>query len=470
MRFLSRLGRKPPRLLVIGLDCAPPHLIFDEFRADLPTLSRLIAGGTYGPLESSIPCITVPAWSSMTSSRDPGVLGVYGFRNRAAYDYNSLTVANGQAIKVPRLWEMLSEAGKQNVVIGVPQTYPPRPLNGHLVSGFLTPGLESAFTYPAIFKSEVLKVTPGYAFDATGFRTHDKAWLAQRISDVTDVQFKLLQHTLTSKPWDFAMYVNMGTDRVHHGFWRYHDPAHRLHEPDSPFRHTIRDYYKQVDAHLADLLRAVGDDVTVLIVSDHGVTRMDGAIAINEWLWRNGWLALNTPPPEGTLTRFEDADINWPRTRAWSTGGYYGRIFLNVAGREPQGVIPAGEVAAVKAELTAALQAIPAPDGTPLNTTVYAPEQIYTQTNNIPPDLLVYFGDLHWRCVGGLGYDGVHTLENDTGPDDANHAPQGLFLLHEPRRQGRGYVAGHQLMDVAPTVLERLRVTVAASLQGRVMG
>src|SRR5690606_15438190 len=102
-------------------------------------LSSLMDSGTWGILKSSIPCITVPAWSSMTSSRDPGVLGIYGFRNRAAYDYESLSVADGRAVKEKRIWDYVGEAGKQSLVLNVPQTYPVKPIQGHLVSGFLTP-------------------------------------------------------------------------------------------------------------------------------------------------------------------------------------------------------------------------------------------------------------------------------------------------------------------------------------------
>ncbi len=467
MRFFRR--NKSPRLLIIGLDCTPPDFVFDQFRDDMPTLRHLTDNGTWGTLTSSIPCITVPAWASMTSSKDPGTLGVYGFRNRADYSYDKLFVADASAIKVPRLWDVLSAAGKQNMIVGVPQTYPVRPLNGHLVSGFLAPGTGSAFTYPAIFKSEVLKHYPNYAFDVKGFRTDDKAWLRTQLSDLTEMQFGLLKHALGSKPWDFAMFVNIGTDRVHHGFWRYHDPQHRLHEPGNPFQHTIRDYYKQVDAHIADVLSVVDDDVTVLVVSDHGVARMDGGICINEWLWRNGWLALHNAPPEGTLTKFENVSVDWANTRAWSTGGYYGRVFLNVQEREPNGTIPQGAYEETRDELAAALAAIPAPDGTPLNTTVYKPGDIYQQTNNVPPDLMVYFGDLHWRCVGSFGHEGVYTLENDTGPDDANHSPEGMFLLYEPGRSGRGQVATHQLMDIAPTVLQRMGVSIPPEMQGRVI-
>ncbi|MGA0200805.1 MAG: alkaline phosphatase family protein, partial [Prochlorotrichaceae cyanobacterium] len=100
-----------PRLLILGLDCMEPSLVFDRWRSDLPTLSRLMAQGCYGRLESSIPAITVPAWSCMMSGRDPGELGIYGFRNRLDRSYNRMGIADGRAVKVPRLWDFLGEAG-----------------------------------------------------------------------------------------------------------------------------------------------------------------------------------------------------------------------------------------------------------------------------------------------------------------------------------------------------------------------
>jgi len=469
MTFMRRLfgtRSRGERVLVIGLDCAGPQLVFDQFRHDLPVLSQLMDGGTWGELESSIPCITVPAWSSMLSGRDPGVLGCYGFRNRKDYSYEPLVTADSTTIRQPRVWDYLSEAGMESVVIGVPQTYPVRPLKGHLVSGLLTPDTDSLFTYPAIFKQEVLSLAPGYLFDVRDFRTNDKNRLLQQIIDLTEVQHRLVMHSLKSKPWDFFIYVNIGLDRLHHGFWRFQDPAHRLYEPGNPFETAIRDYYRMLDRQIGAMLEAA-DGATVLVVSDHGVRRMDGGICINEWLWRNGWLTLRTPPARDCLISIEEADIDWSRTRAWAAGGYYGRIFLNVQGREPLGVIPPTAYEATRDELAAELEAIPDPDGRPLPTRVYKPPDIYQQVNGYPPDLMVYFGGLPWRAGGSLGHGAIHTLTNDTGPDDANHAEHGLFILYDPRKTGRGNVSGHQLMDIAPTLLQRMGVAAPPELQGR---
>ncbi len=121
---------------VIGLDCADPGLVFGRFADELPNLQKLMRSGTWGPLASVDPPITVPAWSCMMTGRDPGELGIYGFRNRTAHDYTSLAIADSRAVTRPRVWDRLSEAARHVIVVGVPQTSPPVAVNGELVSCF----------------------------------------------------------------------------------------------------------------------------------------------------------------------------------------------------------------------------------------------------------------------------------------------------------------------------------------------
>lgn len=467
--MLRLFGRRKSaqRILLLGLDCASPHLIFEQFNDDLPTLRSLMQRGTWGELASSIPCITVPAWASMMSSRDPGVLGIYGFRNRADWSYDALNVANGSAVKQPRVWDIIGEAGKQSLVMNVPQTYPVKPINGHLVSCFLTPNTGAQFAYPAIFKQEILKSTPNYDFDVRDFRHVERTELLRKLIDLTETQYRVVEYALKSKTWQFAMHVNIAVDRIHHAFWRYHDPQHRLHESDSPFKNAIRDYYKLVDSWLGRILEKIGDDVAVIIASDHGVKRMDGAIAINEWLWRNGWLAFRDKPCDAM--QFSPEIVDWSQTKAWSTGGYYGRIFLNVIGREPQGIIRQADYENVREDLAEQIKAIPDDSGNLLYTQVFKPEAIYQQVNNFAPDLIVYFGDLHWRCVGSVGLGQHYTFENDTGPDDANHAQNGMFILYHPVKTGLGSAAGYQLMDIAPTILNLMQIPIPNTMQGRII-
>src|SRR6267142_34436 len=169
------------KVAVIGLDCATPTLVFDRFRDRLPNLGRLLHEGAWGPLESCHPPITVPAWSSMMSGYDPGELGIYGFRNRKDHSYDRYTMANASTVKVDRVWDVLSREGRQVILLGVPQTYPIRPINGFVVSDFLTPSTASVYTYPSSLKHEIERVADGYVFDVENFRSGDKAALLDRI-------------------------------------------------------------------------------------------------------------------------------------------------------------------------------------------------------------------------------------------------------------------------------------------------
>jgi predicted AlkP superfamily phosphohydrolase/phosphomutase len=156
------------------------------------------------------------------------------------------------------------------------------------------------------------------------------------------------------------------------------------------------------------------------------------------------------------VTSLDLCEIDWNRTLAWGAGGYYGRLSLNIQGREPQGTLPVDQVDAFKAKLSSELEAIPDPDGNPIGTRVLRPEQIYAQVNNIPPDLIVYFGDLAWRSVGSVGNEAIHVFENDTGPDDANHAQHGMYIFN----QGSAARADRTWRAIAPTMLESLGLDV----------
>lgn len=470
------LRRKPHarKVMVIGLDCGAPELVFDKYKDELPTLRKLYSSGLYGDLESCIPAITVPAWASMMSSKDPGTLGIYGFRNRSDYTYDNMYVANSTAVKEPRLWDILSEAGKQVVLVGVPQTFPAKPVNGVCVTCFLTPTLESGFTYPTALAEKLLSLAPRYQVDVKNFRTPDKEWLLQQIWDMTEMRFEVLNHLMETQPWDYFMWVEMGVDRIHHGMWSYMDPAHRKYEPGNKYEHSIRDYYKLIDAQLARMLEKIDDNTVVLVVSDHGGKKMDGGICVNEWLWRNGYLVFKEDPVEQfdadgrrILTPFAKLEVDWSKTKAWGDGGYYGRVFLNVEGREPEGIVKREDYERLRDELIERFKAIPGPDGEDIGTQVYKPQEIYHKVRNIAPDLIVYWGNLNWRSVGSLGHGDIYTFENDTGPDEANHAQNGMFILYDPRSPEKKHVTGRQLMDVAPTLLELMGLPVPSDMQGK---
>lgn len=442
------------KVCLIGLDCADPELVFERWRADLPNLDRLMRSGIWGPLESCIPPITVPAWMCMMTGRDPGSLGMYGFRNRKDRSYGGLTFASSRMVQQPTVWDLLARENKRSILLGIPPTYPPRPVNGLLVCDFLAPDVKSDYTYPPALKAEIQQVVGDYALDLQGFRTEEKDRLLASVYEMTEKRFRLARHFLANHDWDFFAMVEMGTDRMHHAFWRYMDPSHRYHEPGDPYQHAIRDYYIAVDRHVGELVSELPSGTDILVVSDHGAKRMDGAVCLNEWLVREGYLVLKETPAE--VTKFSPALVDWSRTTAWGDGGYYGRLFLNVQGREPLGTVSAGEAGRVKEEITAKLEALTDDRGVLLGNRVYQPEEVYSEVNGIPPDLVIYFGDLHWRSVGSVGHPTIWVHENDTGPDDANHAQHGMAIISSSSRTEHGgdRCEGMSIYDIAPTILK----------------
>ncbi|MBI4557364.1 MAG: alkaline phosphatase family protein [Candidatus Hydrogenedentes bacterium] len=461
-------ARRPVgRVLVIGLDCATPQFIFGPQRFALPNFQRLMKAGCWGLLKSCDPPITVPAWACMMSGKDPGTLGIYGFRNRKDHSYDAMFTANATSVKEPQVWDILSRCGKKVAVIGVAHTYPVRPVNGWMVSGFLAPDTYADFTYPKELKQELREKVGEFVLDVRDFRTDDKDRLLRDVHEFMENRFRTAEYLLQNTPWDFFMVVEMGMDRLHHGFWKYADPAHPKFMPGNPYESAMREYYARVDDWIARLAAIVGDETAILIVSDHGAKPMLGGICINHWLIKEGYLALKEFPT--TRRRIEDCAIDWSKTRVWSAGGYYGRIFVNVRGREPQGIVAPEDYECVRDELIRKLETMTGPDGCLLGNRVFKPQTLYRAAKGVPPDLLVYFGDLSWRAVGLVGVDSIYTFENDTGPDDANHDHNGIFIMDD--RTGRGGIELRDLnlLDVAPTLLNLFGIDPLPDMQGKVI-
>lgn len=461
--FLTKNTSK--KVAIIGLDCATPRLLFDEYLGSLPVIKSLLQSGTYGMLRSTDPPITCPAWLSMVTGKNPGHLGIYGFRNRVDYSYNNLDLVTTESIKEDTLWDILGRYGKKSIIVGVPPSYPPRPLNGCMVSCFLTPD-ESRYTYPEDLKREIEQNAGGYIIDVENFRTYDKDRLLRDIYRMTESRFRTARYLLKNKEWDFFMMVDMGPDRLHHGFWKYADPLHRKYEEGNRFNYAIRDFYRYLDLEVGKTLELFDRDTLVLVVSDHGAKRLEGGIAINQWLIKNGYQEVENYP-QGEVVPLEMAKVNWRNTKAWGEGGYYSRIFLNVIGREPQGIIHPDDYKTVRNELREKLLAITDEAGRNIGTKVFTPEELYGEWRGVAPDLLVYFGDLYWRSIGSVGHPNIYVFDNDTGPDDANHDYHGIFIMNGKERLGR--VEGLDILDIAPTLLNWFSISVPDDMKGKII-
>lgn len=444
---------KRTRLLVIGLDCAEPDLLFRRYAHRLPNLGRLREEGWWGEVRSCIPPITVPAWMVMFSGREPGELGAYGFRSREPGSYNGTRVVDSRSLRPAAIWDRVMEEGGRCCLFAVPPSYPPYPVRGDLVSCFLTPGTDRPFTYPRGLSVELEEQGLSYVPDVK-FRVEDKEGLLEELRDMTRGHLDMVAYLAGSREWDLFVLVEIGLDRAQHAFWRYQDPSHHLYEPGSPLASALEDYYALLDEGIGQILEACGRDTAVAVVSDHGAKGMKGAFCINQWLAEKGYLHLKGKPVPGT--RIEEAEVDWSRTLAWAWGGYYARVFLNLREREPEGVIPPDKYEEELEALAGELRDIRGPSGERWNTLVVRPQEVYSRVEGDASDLMVFLDDLSWRAAGTLGHPTLYLEENDTGPDDAVHDWEGVGIFYHPGKDMRDWLGKRFSVEEGPPGIQDL--------------
>lgn len=450
------------KICLLGLEGAAPEILFTDER--LANLRRLMELGAYGKLQGVVPPGAVPGWASLTSSQDPGSLGIYGLRNRPGYSYSPSVFATPPVIHGSALWDQMAAANKKSIVFAVPPNFPPRPVNGLSIGCFLASDPSAGeFTSPAAFQSEIRQVVGEYAADMRNPATASNDELRRQIFDMSRKQWELVRWLLRQQEWDYFHFVDIGLDRVQRAFWEYFDRQHPRYQPGSPCQNVIPDYYLWLDEQIGGVLELLDAETVLLLASPSGMQRLDGGFAVNQWLLQEGLLVLNQAQDPG-VTPFKQLNVNWSRTRAWSDDGPVASIYLNVQGREPQGTVPAGDYEAFRDQLRSRLESLRDAGGRPLHPLIFKPSQIYRQTRNIAPDLIVQLDEGRCSVVGSVGHPDVYVQQMSEG---GTPATPGLFVLTAPNCPLSGVVEGAHLLDMAPTLLDLGGYEIPASMQGR---
>jgi predicted AlkP superfamily phosphohydrolase/phosphomutase len=291
-------------------------------------------------------------------------------------------------------------------------------------------------------------VAPDFVFDIEGFRSLSEKVLLERAAQGLKARFRFARALARQVPWDFFVMTDIGTDRVQHGLW----------SNDRDWGEAVQDYYRLVDEELGRWLEELPDDTCLWIVSDHGAQACRGTVSLNEWLREHGWLKLRKEPqgPQALLPSI----VEWKETIAWAEGGYVGRIYINVRGRQPEGVVHPADLARVCAELRAALAAgLVDAAGARVPVAVYSPAELYRECQGFPPDLFVYADQLRFRLVGTVGVRDTSAPENESRRDRANHHHAGVFISYDPKARASGEVP-------RPVSLLSLRQCIEAQLLG----
>lgn len=508
------------RTLIIGLDGAPLGLIEKWAAAgDLPHLAGLMERGSYGELRSVMPVLSSAAWVSFMTGMNPGKHGIYDFVQRDLTTYRRRTVRAGSTLAVPTLWQLLSQAGQKVGVVNVPMTYPVEAVNGVLISGLGTPDYRP-FTHPPALEESLR--TAGYRVNKrTHFAPGNEQAFLDEVNAITDIQAGAALELLGGEEWDFFMHVIRDPDEMGHFFWAAGDPTHPAHTPElaERFGSALQDYYRRIDSWVGRFLAAVGEETDVIVVSDHGSGPLYKDVSLNEWLRQAGFLhlkegALAGPAPKHLLAqlgitrqaisrllrrsglgrverwikdllgdkieilaesqRQELSEIvDWARTRAYSFG-YHGQIYLNLAGREAEGIVPPTQYTSLCDEICAALGSLVDPaDGQPVVSALYRKEELFHGPHLAwAPDITVIMRDLAY--ITRQGYEFAATpaglFATPHTHETGSHREMGVILAAGPSfaRQGRSQTPAN-LIDIAPTVLHLHGQPVPSDMDGAVL-
>lgn len=333
------------RAVVVGLDGVPAGWLVEQAASGLmPNLADLLRTGTLAAMDSSVPPVSGVAWASMTTGVNPGRHGVFGFTELRPGTYD-LRFPNATSVLVPRVWDLLADAGGRSAVLNVPGTYPARaPAGGLLVSGFVSPRLDRS-VHPAegwLARLEDM----GYRTDADPtLDWSDAAAVEVEITALTAVRRELWWTAWEALDWDLFWGVFTETDRLAHFHWG------RRTEPWVGA--VLGRLAADLDDHLGDVAGRLRPDDLLLVVSDHGFAPIHREVHLNHALADAGLLTFESPTPRSL------ADLG-PGSRAFVLDP--GRVYLHRAGRYPLGTVAPGEERSLLSEIRTALEALVDPD------------------------------------------------------------------------------------------------------------
>jgi predicted AlkP superfamily phosphohydrolase/phosphomutase len=494
------------RTVIFGVDGLAFRIIHPLMeRGDMPNFKKLREQGCEAVLESKYPPLTPPAWTSLSTGLKPARHGVYDFwtyeeqseEGRPPKAHVQSQRKGGKAI-----WNILSEYGKQALVINVPVTYPPEAINGYMVSGYLTPSEDADFTYPASFKEELFQVVPGYEIDvecSDVFKGNVETRvdrLVDAVLRVTEKRIKLITYMLKEKPWDFCYVAFVGPDRLQHSLW----------DEIVAFDPRTVEYYRMLDAALGLFLEELGPDDSLFVVSDHGFQGISRSFDINEYLYSKGLLKLHSSAQRDKASRFADlkhilgqvgllslvrkakkmlksagivkkkrhgvykpllADIDWQDTLAYvpSMSGYgaaYADIFLDAS-------MEAGRIAELSEDLK---RQVDPKTGKPLIDATYTTE-VYGAGLYAPPEqhlLLLPTDGITFNM--GLGNKWLWNDEfvgRDSKKRRGSHQKDGVLYACGPGIKQGFKAPSAEVYDLVPTVLHSMGLPLPYEFDGRVL-
>lgn len=489
----------PGKILIIGLDGADWRVLQPYLEdGTMPNMARLMEKGVSGPLRSTIPPQSPVAWATFLTGQNPGQHSVFDFRERSPFNQTRLIGTNSRSIRSETFLHVLSRHNRRVGAINIPFTFPPFPVNGFLLSGWGGMIEGATYTYPEDFAAELDE-------HVDGFPLHSMEWgemleqldaLVDEAIAVTRQHAKALQYVMENKQWDVLVQVFEGLDRLQHPLMHVLDQKHPLHDPSlaqqvSP---KLRNYFAITDEILGAAEHRLPSDATLIIVSDHGFRSTHKLLNLKDILKHLGflktcknltvkqssrkklrrllrpvlhWLPRRRRNPRDIGDPALMGDLDWPATLAYTTSYASHGVWINLAGREPYGIVaPGAEYEALLGEIQTKLLALRNPSNRlPILSQVIRTSELYHgPALDYGPDLLVVPAEGLGSCSGEQGPN-LAPLRKWMGSHDLD----GIFVASGSGIRRGETISGASIMDIAPLILYLADVSLPSNMDGQVL-
>jgi predicted AlkP superfamily phosphohydrolase/phosphomutase len=504
------------KVLIIGLDGATPDLVERWVAEDtLPNLKQMMQNGVYGTLKSTYPPISPAAWTTFATGYNPGKHGTYDFRDYDPRRYSCFadTIVDSNAFAGKSIWDLVGAAGQKVGVITVPVTYPAWRVNGFMVSGYPTPDAAKSFAYPPELGQRIPPLTEDSAF----FKSASQSEVLKELVRITHLRTDVSIAELKKDEYGLFIMVIGATDRAHHDWWKFIDPEHPAYDAREAalYGDYVLKVYQAADECIGKFLEAVDDDTTVIVMSDHG-----GMAHPKYYLNTNHWLRtlnLLKPSPKanqskgglkGAFKQFYRTKIrrlpylekiyrslpqrlkkmatnldsqtmmnldaiDWKHTKAYRFPMYppVEGIMINVIGRQEAGCVQAGEeYEALRTQILEEVRKLREPGSDePIVLEAYRREELYHgERLETAPDIIIVTKDCY---KGGTGID---ELISEVPLDVISklsgvHRMDGIILAQGPHIRRNSLIEGAGIIDVAPTVLYALGMSIPSDMDGKTL-
>jgi len=493
-------------LILLGIDGAEPALVTKwASEGYLPNFARLIYKGAFGNLRSTIHPLTPQAWASIITGVGAGRHGIYDFgcRTKDEYDFELI---NSSDRAWPAFWELLVNQKKMGIV-NVPISYPPDPVDGFFISGMHTPSIKEG-VYPKGLEKEL----DDYVIDVMCHWYKENDEFLSDMEKMAGSRHKNILSLVKKYPVDILFPVYVAADRVQHGLWGYLTDKH-LEKPGriGDLGDGVFSSYRLMDDFLGDYIEmADKENAHLIVVSDHGFGDLKKDVYLNAVLAKEGFLffdpekvrnftprnvPLSQDPthdwqrrafPKGpaklgddsaivigdTDPRYKDfKTVDWKRTKAYSAG-LFGNIWINLKGREPQGIIDSGkEYENLRDKISSMLLKVKDPeDNLPIVDRVYKKEELYKgPMTDMAPDLIVQMRDYAYITRGSTEFLCKEPVSPVVVNHTGNHRINGIIGLYGPDVLKGTKLYGSSVIDVVPTLLYIICQKIPAGLDGKVL-